>query len=101
MTASPPMSVCRATPRRRSAGDRLTGVEYYDDNKERQVQEASVVVLGAYASQNPRIMFNSRTDKHPNGLANRSGLLGKHLMAHGSATVTGIFDGDVENYRGS
>jgi choline dehydrogenase-like flavoprotein len=76
-------------------------VEYFDDKGQRQVQEASVVVLAAYASQNPRIMFNSRTDRHPNGLANRSGHLGKYLMAHGSATVTGIFDGDVENYRGS
>ncbi len=83
------------------AGDRVTGVEYFDDQRERQVQEATVVILVAFASQNPRIMFNSRTDKHPNGLANCSGLLGKHLTAHGSATVTGIFDGDVENYRGS
>ncbi len=82
-------------------GDRVTGVEYYNDKKERQVQEASVVILAAFPSQNPRIMFNSRTDKHPGGLANRSALLGKYLMAHGSATVTGIFDGDVENYRGS
>jgi choline dehydrogenase-like flavoprotein len=89
-----------------AAGNRANGVEYYNVGQDgrvldRQVQEASVVVLAAYASQNPRILFNSRTDRHPDGLANRSGLVGKYLMAHGSATVTGIFAEDVENYRGS
>src|SRR6267154_1466099 len=82
-------------------GNKVTGVEYYDDKKERQVQEAGVVVLAAYASQNPRLLLNSRTDKHPNGLANRSGLVGKYLMAHGSATIAAIFGEDVQNYMGS
>src|SRR5262245_35011097 len=60
------------------AGTRVIGVEYYDRNRERQVQEASVVVLAAWAAQNPRIMLNSATVKHPNGLANSSGLVGKY-----------------------
>ena len=53
---------------------KVTGVEYYDAKKERQVQEASVVVLAAWAAQNPRLLLNSATDKHPKGLANASGL---------------------------
>ena len=48
-------------------GNRVTGVEYYDDKKQRQVQEASVVVLAAWSGQNPRIMLNSTSDKHPKG----------------------------------
>ncbi len=83
------------------AGNRVTGVEYYDEKRERQVQEAGVVVLATYASNNPRLLLNSRTDKHPNGLANRSGLVGKYLMAHGSATIAAIFPEDVQNYMGS
>ena len=63
-------------------GSKVTGVEYYDDKKERQVQEASVVVLAAWSAQNPRLMLNSATDKHPKGLANSSGLVGKYMMAH-------------------
>ena len=47
-------------------GTRVTSVEYYDQKKERQVQPASVVVLAAWAAQNPRILLNSATDKHPN-----------------------------------
>ena len=50
-------------------GTRVTGVEYYDQKKERQVQPASVVVVAAWAAQNPRILLNSATDKHPKGLA--------------------------------
>jgi choline dehydrogenase-like flavoprotein len=48
-------------------GNKVTGVEYYDAKKERQVQEASVVVLAAWSAQNPRLMLNSATDKHPKG----------------------------------
>ncbi len=47
-----------------AGGKRVTGVEYYDAKKEKQVQEASVVVLAAWAAQNPRLMLNSATDKH-------------------------------------
>jgi hypothetical protein len=50
----------------------VIGVEYYDQKKERQVQEAIVVVLAAWAAQNPRILLNSATDKHTKGLANQT-----------------------------
>ena len=33
-------------------GTKVTGVEYYDEKKVRQVQEASVVVLAAWSGQN-------------------------------------------------
>jgi choline dehydrogenase-like flavoprotein len=82
-------------------GTRVTGVEYYDAKKERQVQEASVVVLAAFASQNPRIMFNSATDRHPKGLANASGLLGKYVMAHAGTGLSAVFDEDLQNHMGS
>jgi choline dehydrogenase-like flavoprotein len=83
------------------AGDKVSGVEYYDDRKERQVQEASVVVLAAWAAQNPRLMLNSATDKHPNGLANASGLLGKYMMAHFASGTFAMFDEDVETHMGT
>jgi choline dehydrogenase-like flavoprotein len=82
-------------------GTRVSGVEYYDEKKQRQVQEANVVVLAAWSSQNPRIMLNSATDKHPNGLANASGLLGKYMMCHFSSGTSAIFDEDVQNYLGT
>jgi choline dehydrogenase-like flavoprotein len=82
-------------------GDRVTGVEYYDAKKERQTQEASVVILAAWSGHNPRLMLNSATDKHPKGLANASGLLGKYMMAHFASGTFAMFDEDVENHMGT
>ena len=83
------------------AGTKVTGVEYYDSKKEKQVQEASVVVLAAWAAQNPRLMMISSTDKHHKGLANSSGLLGKYMMAHYASGTWALFDEDVENHMGT
>jgi choline dehydrogenase-like flavoprotein len=83
------------------AGSKVTGVEYYDAKNERQVQEASVVVLAAWSAQNPRLMLNSATDKHAKGLANSSGLLGKYMMAHFSSGTSAMFDEDLQPYMGT
>jgi choline dehydrogenase-like flavoprotein len=82
-------------------GTRVTGVEYYDQSKTRRVQHASVVVLAAWAAQNPRIMLNSSDGKHPQGLANSSGLVGKYLMTHFASGTLALFDEDVENHKGT
>jgi choline dehydrogenase-like flavoprotein len=84
-----------------SEGTRVIGAEYYDQKKERQVQEASVVVLAAWAAQNPRILLNSATDKHVKGLANSNGLVGKYMMTHFSSGTLAIFDEDIENHMGT
>ncbi|MEI6724224.1 MAG: GMC family oxidoreductase, partial [Betaproteobacteria bacterium] len=82
-------------------GDRATGVEYYDIKKQKQVQEASVVILAAFVSQNPRLLLNSATDKHPKGLSNGNDLVGRYLMAHTGSTIWGMFDEpDIQNYMG-
>ncbi len=82
-------------------GSKATGVEYYDAKKEKQVQEASVVVLAAWAAQNPRIMLTSAAGKHANGLANSSGLLGKYMIAHFASNVSAMFDRDLQPYMGT
>ncbi|OLE19261.1 MAG: hypothetical protein AUG50_04155, partial [Betaproteobacteria bacterium 13_1_20CM_3_63_8] len=82
-------------------GRRATGVEYYDARKERHVQEAAVVVLAAWSAQNPRILFNSASERHAKGLGNASGLLGKYMMCHFSSGTWALFDEDVQNYLGT
>src|SRR6202035_4283763 len=83
------------------AGTRATGVEYFDDKRQRQVQEASVVILAAWSAQNPRLLLNSATDKHPKGLGNASGLVGKFMMSHHVASTWAMFDEDVHNHMGT
>ena len=82
-------------------GTRVSGVEYFDAKRERQVQEASVVVLAAWSGQNPRILLNSATDKHEKGLANKNGLVGKYLMSHHIANSWAIMEEDVQPYMGT
>lgn len=66
------------------------GVSYLDRGTRtpREVQ-AKTVVLCAQAQESTRILFNSATRQHPNGLGNSSGVLGHYLMdhyKHGGAT---------------
>jgi len=77
-------------------GKRAIGVEYFNDRGERLIQEGSVVVLAAFALQNPRILLNSA----PGGLANSSGMVGKYFMAHTATSVWGIFPEETQNFIG-
>jgi choline dehydrogenase-like flavoprotein len=56
----------------------------YIDRLTRAPREAfgKIVVLCASALESTRIMLNSRSDRHPNGIANSSGALGHYLMDH-------------------
>jgi choline dehydrogenase-like flavoprotein len=83
------------------AGNRATGVEYYDREGDKQFQPASVVVLAAWAAQNPRLLLNSATGRHANGLANANGLVGKYIMTHFASGTNAMFEEDVENHMGT
>ena len=52
---------------------------------------AKVVILCASSIESTRLLLNSATRQHPNGLGNSSGVLGHYLMDHiNSIKVTGI-----------
>ncbi len=57
-----------------------TGVSYVnkEDRKEYQMK-GKVIVLAASACGSARILLNSGSRQHPNGLGNSSGLIGKYL----------------------
>jgi choline dehydrogenase-like flavoprotein len=63
--------------------NRASGVLYVDRNKKvtREIH-ARVVILCAQTQESTRILLNSATREHPNGLANSSGALGHYLTAH-------------------
>jgi choline dehydrogenase-like flavoprotein len=57
-----------------------TGVSYVNTADAREYAiRAKAVVLAASAGESARLMFNSRSPRHPNGLSNSSGVLGKYL----------------------
>ena len=76
------------------------GVIYYDADGAERRQKAHVVVLACNGIGTPRLLLNSRSKHFPDGLANRSGLVGRNLMFHPYAMVTGIFDEPLEGYKG-
>lgn len=69
------------------------GVVYYDASGQVHRQKARIVVLAANGIGTPRLLLHSKSPLFPNGLANRSGLVGKGLMGHPKATVVGVFEG--------
>src|SRR6266704_3622576 len=66
-----------------SEHNRARGVLYIDRNT-RQAHEvyARAVILCAQSQESVRILLNSATPQHSNGLANSSGVLGHYLTAH-------------------
>jgi choline dehydrogenase-like flavoprotein len=59
---------------------KVTAVSYVDKatRTERQVR-CRVVVVAASACESARLLLNSRSSRHPNGLANSSGAVGRNL----------------------
>ncbi|HYO22389.1 MAG TPA: GMC family oxidoreductase, partial [Flavisolibacter sp.] len=57
-----------------------TGVSYVNktDLQEYQVK-GRTVILAASACESARLLLNSKSSRHPNGLANNSGVVGKYL----------------------
>jgi choline dehydrogenase-like flavoprotein len=55
-----------------------------------EVYRADVVIVAAGAANSAALFFRSASDQHPHGLANGSGLLGRHYICHNNATFLAI-----------
>jgi choline dehydrogenase-like flavoprotein len=82
-------------------GEFATGVEFIDGAGDKNELMADLVVLAAFTIQNPRLLLASATDKHPNGLANSSGKVGRLIMSHAAALVYGLFDEETNWHLGA
>lgn len=91
---------CRVREITLGANGMADGVIYYDADGVERRQKAEVVVLACNGIGTPRLLLNSRPKQFPDGLANRSGLVGKNLMFHPYAMTTGVFDEPLAGYKG-
>jgi len=68
-----------------------TGISYVDktDLQEYQVK-GKTVVLAASACESARLLLNSKSSRHPNGLANSSNVVGKYLHDSTGAAMGGV-----------
>ena len=91
---------CRVRAITVAANGMADGVIYYDADGVERRQRAHVVVLACNGIGTPRLLLNSRSKLFPDGLANRSGLVGTNLMFHPYAMVTGFFDAPLDGHKG-
>ncbi|SFD97837.1 GMC family oxidoreductase [Roseivivax sediminis] len=83
------------------ASGKVTGVEYFDEAGELQMQRARVVCVAGNSFESPRLLLNSHSSMFPDGLANSSGMVGRNYMRHLTGSVYGIFEKPVHMYRGT
>lgn len=77
-----------------------TGVLYHGPDGQVHEQRAEIVVLACNGIGTPRLLLNSASNLFPDGLANRSGQVGRNLMFHPLSGVTGVFDEPMEGFKG-
>ncbi len=84
---------------------KATGVSYIskDDRKEYKLK-GRIVVLAASACSSARILLNSKSEQHPNGLGNSSDMVGHYLHdstgASRSAFIPDLMNRDTYNEDG-
>jgi gluconate 2-dehydrogenase alpha chain len=71
---------------------KITGVSYYGPDRSDDTIEADLVILSPFIYDNTRLLLLSKTAKFPDGLANSSGHVGKHIMTHIRSRVIVAFD---------
>jgi choline dehydrogenase-like flavoprotein len=82
------------------ANGRATGAVYFDAQRNVHLQKAKAVVLSANGAETPRLLLLSANKQFPNGLANSSGVVGKHLMFNSGAVSIGVFEEPLNDYKG-
>ena len=78
---------------------RATGVVYFDTAKTEHQQRARAVVLCANGAETPRLLLMSSSSRFPNGLANSSGYVGRHLMFNGWHDAYGQYEHELNEFK--
>ena len=79
---------------------RASEVLYYDADGNERGQLAKAVVVSANGAETPRLLLLSASDRHPDGLANSSGFLGRNLMYNMHSVAMGVFPEVLNDYKG-
>ena len=92
-----PNSIVRHIITDKSTG-KATGVAFVDRVTHQELEAyARVIILAASTLESTRILLNSKSRHHPQGLGNRSGVLGHYLVDHGGiglGFLSGASQGD-------
>ena len=83
------------------ASGKVNAVLYFDKDGKEQRQKARVVAVAGNSIESPRLLLNSASNSHKDGLANSSGQVGRNYMRHLTGSVYGIFEKPVKMWRGT
>ena len=67
-------------------------VSYFDRQGRSRDIHARIIVVACYAIESARLLLSSPGPKHPDGIGNRHGQLGKNLHCCAGGTGYGVFD---------
>ena len=81
------------------AQGRATGAIYFDAQRREVLQRAKVVVLCANGVESAKLLLVSKSNLFPPGLANSSGLVGKHLMWDNGSFASALFEHPLNEYK--
>ncbi len=70
-------------------GKEVTGVLFEHEGEQVEVS-ANIVVVACGAINSAALLLRSSNSDHPNGLANRSGVVGRHYMGHTNSVVMAL-----------
>ena len=73
------------------ANGRISSVDYYDANDDRQRVDAKIYVVACQAIETSRLLLASTGPKHPHGLGNRNGQVGRNLVFSAGGSGQGDF----------
>jgi choline dehydrogenase-like flavoprotein len=79
--------------------DHVAFVTYAGHDRREHRLAARIFVVSGGAIETARLLLLSASRRFPEGLANRSGVLGKYFMSHPAVTVTGRVKAKVHPYR--
>lgn len=80
---------------------RASEVLYYDADGAERAQKVKAVIVAGNGAETPRLLLMSASDRHPDGLANSSGFVGRNLMFNAHAAANGIFEHPLNDYKGA
>ncbi|MGI8714554.1 MAG: GMC family oxidoreductase [Solirubrobacteraceae bacterium] len=84
-----------------NASGRAVGVTYIreGDDTTRQ-QRARVVTVAGYSIETPRLLLQSTSKRHPDGLGNGHDQVGRYVMVQGASQTAGRFPQELRMYKG-
>lgn len=73
-----------------SASGREVTAVHATHQGEHEIHSADIVVVAGGAINSAALLLRSANDRHPDGLANRSGVVGRHYMAHNNSALVAL-----------